>query len=142
LFILLGVFLPKVKKNYFVGIRTPWTIHSEETWEVITFGAESQQVHVMGTGILLMKAEIFKGLTLPPFSELILNDGTYRRIPVQDAHFVFRCTVESGAKLWLDTTIKAQHIDYFPIDRTYKRRFKDKKGDKQWTPKRDMIGAR
>jgi len=32
-FILLGVFLPKIKKNYFVGIRTPWTIHSEETWE-------------------------------------------------------------------------------------------------------------
>jgi len=31
-FVLIGVFLPKVKRNYFVGIRTPWTIHSEETW--------------------------------------------------------------------------------------------------------------
>lgn len=33
LFILLGLFLPKIKKNYFVGIRTPWTIHSEEVWD-------------------------------------------------------------------------------------------------------------
>lgn len=33
LFIAIGVFLPKVRKNYFVGIRTPWTIHSEETWD-------------------------------------------------------------------------------------------------------------
>ena len=32
LFILIGLFLPKVKKNYFVGIRTPWTLASEETW--------------------------------------------------------------------------------------------------------------
>ena len=33
LFILIGLFLPKVKKNYFVGIRTPWTLHSEEVWD-------------------------------------------------------------------------------------------------------------
>ena len=32
LFIIIGLFLPKIKKNYFVGIRTPWTIHSEEVW--------------------------------------------------------------------------------------------------------------
>lgn len=33
LFIFIGFFLPKIKKNYFVGIRTPWTIHSEEVWD-------------------------------------------------------------------------------------------------------------
>jgi len=33
LFIVIGIFLPKVRKNYFVGIRTPWTIHSEEVWD-------------------------------------------------------------------------------------------------------------
>jgi uncharacterized membrane protein len=32
LFIVIGILLPKVKKNYFVGIRTPWTLASEETW--------------------------------------------------------------------------------------------------------------
>lgn len=33
LFIVIGLFLPKIKKNYFVGIRTPWTLHSEKVWD-------------------------------------------------------------------------------------------------------------
>jgi len=32
LFVVLGIFLPKIKKNYFVGIRTPWTLQSDEVW--------------------------------------------------------------------------------------------------------------
>jgi uncharacterized membrane protein len=32
LFIVMGLFLPKIKKNYFVGIKTPWTLASEESW--------------------------------------------------------------------------------------------------------------
>jgi uncharacterized membrane protein len=32
LFILMGLYLPQVKKNYFVGIKTPWTLASEESW--------------------------------------------------------------------------------------------------------------
>ncbi len=32
LFIILGNFLPKVKKNWFVGIRTPWTLSNEDIW--------------------------------------------------------------------------------------------------------------
>ncbi|OGZ19082.1 MAG: hypothetical protein A2175_02050 [Candidatus Nealsonbacteria bacterium RBG_13_42_11] len=33
MFIVIGLLLPSIKKNYFVGIRTPWTIHSEEVWD-------------------------------------------------------------------------------------------------------------
>ena len=33
LFIVLGLVMPKIKKNYFVGIRTPWTLQSEEVWQ-------------------------------------------------------------------------------------------------------------
>jgi len=33
LYILIGVFLPKLKRNYFIGIRTPWTIHSNSVWD-------------------------------------------------------------------------------------------------------------
>jgi len=33
LFIVLGMVMPKIKKNYFVGIRTPWTLQSEEVWQ-------------------------------------------------------------------------------------------------------------
>ena len=32
-FIFIGLFLPKIKRNYFVGIKTPYTIHSEEVWD-------------------------------------------------------------------------------------------------------------
>jgi uncharacterized membrane protein len=32
LFIVIGNLLPKVKNNYFVGIRTPWTLSSDEVW--------------------------------------------------------------------------------------------------------------
>lgn len=32
LFIFLGNILPKVPKNFFIGIRTPWTIASEDVW--------------------------------------------------------------------------------------------------------------
>jgi len=32
LFIVMGIYLPKIKHNYFIGIRTPWTLASEEVW--------------------------------------------------------------------------------------------------------------
>ena len=33
LFIILGNYLPKTRQNWFLGIRTPWTLSSEFTWE-------------------------------------------------------------------------------------------------------------
>jgi len=32
LFILIGNYLPRIRYNYFVGIRTPWTLANEEVW--------------------------------------------------------------------------------------------------------------
>ncbi len=32
LFILMGNYLGKVRQNYFVGIKTPWTLDNEEVW--------------------------------------------------------------------------------------------------------------
>jgi uncharacterized membrane protein len=32
LFIILGNYMPKVKVNYFMGIRTPWTLANETVW--------------------------------------------------------------------------------------------------------------
>ena len=31
-FLVLGNYLPKVRSNWFVGVRTPWTLSSEESW--------------------------------------------------------------------------------------------------------------
>ena len=32
LFYLLGGFLPKIERNFLIGIRTPWTLSSDEVW--------------------------------------------------------------------------------------------------------------
>ncbi len=32
LFIFIGNYLPTIKRNFFVGIRTPWTLASDEVW--------------------------------------------------------------------------------------------------------------
>ena len=32
LFIIIGNYLPKCKQNYTIGIKLPWTLHSEENW--------------------------------------------------------------------------------------------------------------
>ncbi len=34
LFIVLGNFMPKFRKNWFVGIRTPWTLSNEDVWNM------------------------------------------------------------------------------------------------------------
>lgn len=31
--ILMGLFMPTVKRNFFVGYKTPWTLHSNDNWE-------------------------------------------------------------------------------------------------------------
>ncbi|MCX6791315.1 MAG: SdpI family protein [Candidatus Gribaldobacteria bacterium] len=32
LFITLGLTMPRIKQNYFFGIRTPWTLYSQDNW--------------------------------------------------------------------------------------------------------------
>ena len=32
LFVVVGNYLGKVRRNFFVGIRTPWTLASDEVW--------------------------------------------------------------------------------------------------------------
>lgn len=56
LFVLIGNLLPKVPRNFFVGIRTPWSITDDDNW---------YQTHRMGAwffvigGILMMMVGIF-----------------------------------------------------------------------------------
>jgi uncharacterized membrane protein len=34
IFIILGNYLPSIKPNYFVGVRTPWTLENNEVWRL------------------------------------------------------------------------------------------------------------
>jgi len=55
LFIVIGNYMGKIKRNWFMGIRTPWTLSSEEVWnKTHRFGGK---MFILGG--LLMIAEIF-----------------------------------------------------------------------------------
>lgn len=49
----IGVMLPKMKRNWFVGIRTPWTLSSDIVWE---------KTHIHG-GIIFKALGVFTVLT-------------------------------------------------------------------------------
>ncbi|MCP3026424.1 SdpI family protein [Halobacillus sp. A5] len=59
LFITLGNYLPRIKHNYFLGIRTPWTLADEKTW---------RKTHQLGgkvfviTGVFMILISFLPGL--------------------------------------------------------------------------------
>ena len=64
IFIILGNYMPRIKPNWFVGIRTPWTLSNEEVWKrTHRFGG---YIFIIG-GILIILAGI-----LPPLINLIV----------------------------------------------------------------------
>lgn len=70
LFFLIGVFLPKIRKNYFVGIRTPWTIHSERVWDKThQFGGKLFMV----AGAIALASILFPKYTFLVFMVAILS---------------------------------------------------------------------
>ena len=84
LFIVLGLAMPKIKKNYFVGIRTPWTLHSETVWN---------KTHKFG-GFTFLAAGIvsFFSIFLGQFSFLffILAISVGGLLPVVYSYIAFR----------------------------------------------------
>ena len=106
--------------------------------QCLTYKDEPQESHICGTGNIMMKSEIFDGLERPYFEEHIKKDKLYGRECVQDSKFVARCTIEGGARLFCDTSIKLIHLDIFGIDDTYTERFRDKTGQMDWNPSKDL----
>ena len=73
LFFYIGTFLKKCKRNWFIGIRTPWTLSSDIVWE---------KTHNLGsklfkfTAVLVMIGAFFKQysiyfILIPVFSVII-----------------------------------------------------------------------
>lgn len=54
-----GNFIQKVKPNYFLGIRTPWTLSSERVWK--DTHRVSSKIFVLA-GILMMLAAFAAGV--------------------------------------------------------------------------------
>lgn len=60
LFIFIGFMLRKAKRNFFIGIRTPWTLSSDTVWDKThQLGA----VLFMASGVLAFIGGIFGGIT-------------------------------------------------------------------------------
>lgn len=54
-FLVMGNWLPKVRRNFFMGIRTPWTLADEEVWAVThRFGGRT----MVAGGLVMMIAAI------------------------------------------------------------------------------------
>jgi len=47
LFFIIGMILPKTERNYFIGIRTPWTLASDDVWK---------KTHVLGGRLFIVIA--------------------------------------------------------------------------------------
>ncbi len=50
LFILLGNYMPKFPQNWFIGIRTPWTMSSEVVW---------RKTHILGGWLFILSGAVF-----------------------------------------------------------------------------------
>lgn len=59
LFLLIGNYLGKVRPNYFLGIRTPWTLENEEVWiKTHRFGGK---LWVIGSVVMLLLSFFLTG---------------------------------------------------------------------------------
>lgn len=60
LFIMIGWMLRKAKRNFFIGIRTPWTLSSESVWDKTH---QTGSVLFMLAGIFAFAGSFFGGVT-------------------------------------------------------------------------------
>jgi uncharacterized membrane protein len=84
-FILLGYFLPSVKSNYFVGIRTPWTLNDEQNWaQTHRLGG---RVFMIGGAVMLLAYLILSELTFAIV--LMVCIGAMVLIPIGYSFYLF-----------------------------------------------------
>ena len=68
LLVVLGNLMPRTRSNWFVGIRTPWTLSSDRVWErTHRFGGRL----FVATGVIIMLAAVF----VPSFSHAVMVTG-------------------------------------------------------------------
>jgi uncharacterized membrane protein len=90
LFVVLGNLMGKVRRNFFVGIRTPWTLASEEVWLrthrlggklFVLAGLAAIVIGLAGGGMPVLLAILLTAAFVPAVYSYVL----YRRIEHDDA---------------------------------------------------------
>lgn len=107
-------------------------IRDGDGWKVVTENDPPQRIDTTGTGILLVRSNVFRKLKRPYFTEALdKNSDNFARVGPCDARTV-GTLVEQGCSLFLDTTVRAIHLDVFHIDFSFGERFSDKPDG--WVP--------
>jgi hypothetical protein len=95
-------------------------------FELIELEQGLQEIHHIGSGVLLFPSLALMRLPRPWFAETLEDKQTYQRNPDQDVRFVDRLRLEAGYRIWVDTSIdKVKHIVAMPVDSTFSGRFED-----------------
>ncbi|KMY48958.1 SdpI family protein [Peribacillus loiseleuriae] len=85
LFIVLGNYMHSVKPNYFVGIRTPWTLSNETVWK---------KTHRFGSRIFILAGVLF--MSVPFLPSLLVGKFMFPVIfliillPIGYSYWIFR----------------------------------------------------
>jgi uncharacterized membrane protein len=87
LFVVLGNFLGKVTKNFFVGIRTPWTLASDEVW-LRTHRLGAKLFVLAGLGLIVCGL-LGVGGAWPPLAAAGLAGG----VPIVYSYLLYRRTM-------------------------------------------------
>ncbi|USG64487.1 SdpI family protein [Brevibacillus ruminantium] len=86
MWVLIGNYLPQVRDNYFIGIRTPWTLASEEVWRKTHRFSGPLWVIAGIVMILMVLVPITRSSTWPMFIVL----GISVIVPTIYSYIVFR----------------------------------------------------
>jgi uncharacterized membrane protein len=92
LFIILGNYFKTIKPNYFIGIRTPWTLENETVWKK-THKLGGKLWFVGGLIIVLSSLVLNKQ---PNFTLFLIITGIISIIPIIYSYIVFESEKKNG----------------------------------------------
>ena len=77
--------LPRARSNFFIGIRTPWTLSSDEVW---------QKTHRLAGGLFVVTGLLVMSLAVirdrPAIYAVIIAAGFFALIPIPYSYFAWR----------------------------------------------------
>lgn len=81
----LGNYMQTVKPNYFIGIRTPWTLENETVWaRTHKLGG---RLYFIAGGLVMVLAFVLKGLMMPVFIGIIVAASV---VPMVYSYVVYK----------------------------------------------------
>ncbi len=85
--VLLGNYFQTIKPNYFVGIRTPWTLEDEEVWRATH--RRAGQLWIVGGILIMVLSLILENHSLLTVSVILLSTILIV-LPILHSYFLYR----------------------------------------------------